>query len=71
MTNEAIDSEGNVPCPKCGEPLWFYRIYQETLIEGEDILNIDFAEWDHEEVACPSCDYKPEYKWSGEAIILV
>ncbi|KKM63474.1 hypothetical protein LCGC14_1511160, partial [marine sediment metagenome] len=26
---------------------------------------------DHEEVACPSCNYKPEYKWDGEGIVLV
>ncbi|KKN36026.1 hypothetical protein LCGC14_0777650 [marine sediment metagenome] len=66
-----IKDEVTVPCPKCGEPLWFYRIYQEQLIEDEDILNIECAEWDHEEVACPICDYKPKYKWVGEAIVLV
>lgn len=66
-----MPDEVNVPCPKCGEPLWFYRIYQEELIEGEDILNIEYAEWDHEEVACPNCNYTPAYKWDGEAIVLV
>ena len=68
---EEVNSLAVVPCPKCGEPLWFYRIYQEPLTEGEDILNIEYAEWDHEEVACPSCNYRPEYKWDGEAVILV
>lgn len=63
--------EGNVPCPRCGTPLWFYRIYQETLTEGEDILNIEYAEWDNEEVACPGCNHKPSYKWVGESIVLV
>ncbi len=70
MTEEATDSEGNLLCPECGEQLWFYRIYQERLTEGEDILDIEGAEWDHEEVACPDCDYKPLYKWDGEAIVL-
>ncbi|KKL26676.1 hypothetical protein LCGC14_2392930 [marine sediment metagenome] len=65
------EDEGDIPCPKCGIPLWFYRIYQEPLTKGEDILNIEYAEWDNEEVACPSCNHKPAYKWDGEAIVLV
>ena len=65
-----MTDEGNVPCPQCGTPLWFYRIYQEPLTVGEDILDIGYAEWDNEEVACPSCDYKPAYRWVGEAIVL-
>ena len=71
MTTEIDDSEVTIPCSECGAPLWFYRIYQEPLIEDEDILDIGNAEWDHEEVACTMCDYKPAYKWSGEAIVLV
>ncbi|KKM28242.1 hypothetical protein LCGC14_1566560 [marine sediment metagenome] len=57
-----------IPCPKCGEVLWFYRIYQEELMldrEGDpiEIWDIEDEEWDYEEVACPSCGYKPKYRW--------
>jgi len=39
-------------------------------MEGEDILNIEYTEWDNEEVECPNCNHKPPYKWVGEEIVL-
>lgn len=68
-----------VTCPRCGEQLWFYRIYQEVLIfdrEGDpiEIQDIEDTGWDHEEVACPNCDHKPKYEWQetglGNVIVL-
>ncbi|KKL53151.1 hypothetical protein LCGC14_2278290 [marine sediment metagenome] len=76
---EEVNPLAVVPCPKCGEPLWFYRIYQVDLMldrEGDPIEIGDIADdpWDHEEVACPSCGHKPKYHWEetglGHIIIL-
>lgn len=69
-----------VPCPECGEQLWFYRIYQDDLMldsEGQPIEIKDISDdpWDLEEVACPSCGHKPKYRWRegglGHRIIIL
>ena len=64
------DLNGNVPCPKCGYPLWFYRIYSEPLIEEVDIIEVGYTEWDEEYVICRRCKYKPDHEWFEQMVIL-
>lgn len=61
---------GNMPCPICKTPLWFYRVYQEPLTENEDATEIGYTEWDDEYVKCPSCDFRPPYEWYEQVIVL-
>ncbi len=54
---------GDVPCPKCGKPLWFYRVYSEPLVVDKDIVEVGYTEWDEEYVICRECKHKPDHEW--------
>ena len=70
ITKPEHDFDGDVHCPKCGELLWFYRIYSEPLVEDKDILDISCSEWDEEYVICRRCKYIPAHEWWEEQVIL-
>ena len=57
------DLGGDVPCPECGHPLWFYRVYEEPLVDDKDIIEVGYTEWDTEFVICRRCNHMPEHEW--------
>ncbi len=70
MTEELTDSESNLLCPKCSIPLVFYRVFKEQITRGEDILDINYCQWDEEYVECPNCHDRPAHEWYNEEIVL-
>ncbi len=63
MPEDTISVKRILPCPKCGGPLWFYRVYEEPVIEDEDVSEIGYCEWDKEYVECKQCGHRPKHEW--------